>query len=254
MNSVVTEAQKQQFENEGYFVLDAVIPPDLLTILREACQKSIDKVEREMDAQGTDVIGLNRRNSRYFASGYDKHYPEAGAFLFSPLMADVCRETIGPDAFLFYEQYVVKAAEKGMAFSWHQDSGYVGYPHPPYLTCWCPLDDVSEENGTVYILPYDRAGTRTMVPHKMDPATNDKVGYFGDDPGIPVICPAGSIAVFASTVFHRSGFNRTPNMRRVYLAQYSPVVITTDDRSRPLNYATPFLGNGEIVAEPLADA
>lgn len=26
-------------------------------------------------------------------------------------------------------------------------------PHKPYLTCWCTLDDVSEENGTVYVLP-----------------------------------------------------------------------------------------------------
>jgi len=247
-DSVVSEANKLQFETEGYFVLDAVLPAEHLALLREACQKSIDVINREMDAKGTDVIGLNHRNSRYFASGYDKNYPEVGEFLFSPLMADLCRETIGPDAFLFYEQYVVKAAEKGMAFSWHQDSGYVGYPHPPYLTCWITLDDVSEENGTVYILPYDRAGTRTMVPHTPDPVTHDKVGYFGDDPGIPVICPAGSIAVFASTVFHRSGFNRTPHMRRVYLAQYSPVVITTDDGSRTLNYDTPFVKDGEIVA------
>ena len=46
-------------------------------------------------------------------------------------------------------------------FSWHQDSGYVKWydpttQHKPYVTCWCTLDDVSEENGTVYILPHSR--------------------------------------------------------------------------------------------------
>ena len=52
-----------------------------------------------------------------------------------------------------------------------------------------------------------RAGHEAKVKHVKDEATNDMVGYFGDDPGIPVIAPAGSIAVFSSTSFHRSGLN-----------------------------------------------
>ena len=40
------------------------------------------------------------------------------------------------------------------------------------------------------------------------------VGYFGDDPGDPVIVPAGSIACFSSTLFSRSGINATDRMRR----------------------------------------
>ncbi len=245
---VVTDAHKAQFERDGYFVLEGVIPSAHLELLRAACQKGIDAIEARMDEQKTDVMGLNVRNSRYFVSGVNKLYPEVREFVFSPLMAEVCEATIGPDAFLFYEQYVVKAAEKGMKFSWHQDSGYVGYEHRPYLTCWCTLDDVNEENGTVSILPYDRAGTRTMVPHSKDPLTNDLVGYFGDDPGIPVIAPAGSIAVFASTVFHSSGFNSTDKMRRIFLAQYSADVIHNADGTGVKNYAEPFLENGTVVA------
>ena len=73
--------------------------------------------------------------------------------------AEVCRATLGDTAYLFWEQYVVKGAEAGMKFSWHQDSGYVGYPdHKPYLTCWCALDDMSEENGTVYVMPFSQNG------------------------------------------------------------------------------------------------
>lgn len=230
MKSVVTDAQKAQFEKDGYFILEGVIPPAHLEILRSACQKGTDAIEARMDEQKTDVMGLNVRGSRYFVSGMNKLYPEVREFAFSPLMADVCHATLGPDAFLFYEQYVVKAAEKGMKFSWHQDSGYVGYPHHPYLTCWCTLDDVTVENGTVNILPYDRAGTREMVPHTQDPVSNDKVGYFGDDPGIPVIAPAGSIAVFS------------------FLAQYSAEVIRTEDGTGVKNHAEPFLKDGEIVA------
>jgi ectoine hydroxylase-related dioxygenase (phytanoyl-CoA dioxygenase family) len=80
------------------------------------------------------------------------------SFLFSELMAEVVRATLGETACLFNEQYVVKSAEKGLKFGWHQDSGFVAYPHWPYLSCWCALDDVTVENGTVYLLPYSRAG------------------------------------------------------------------------------------------------
>ena len=81
-------------------------------------------------------------------------------------MAGITQELLGDTILLVsFEQFVVKAAEKGGTFAWHQDSAYVSTPHAPYLTCWCTLDDVTEENGTVYMLPYGRAGTRDVLPH-----------------------------------------------------------------------------------------
>ena len=62
---------------------------------------------------------------------------------------------------------------------------------------------------------------RTFVHHIVEAGSNDKVGYFGDDPGVTVTCPAGSIAVFTSVNFHCSGANTTDRLRRVYLAQSS---------------------------------
>mgnify|MGYP001798179839 CR=1 FL=1 len=87
-------------------------------------------------------------------------------FLFSDLMANICRATIGDPAWLFWEQYVVKSADVGMKFAWHQDSGYLknmlpGYTKP-YLTCWCALDDVDEHNGTITVLPFSRAGPQEV--------------------------------------------------------------------------------------------
>ena len=149
--------------------------------------------------------------------------------------------------YLFDEQYVVKAAERGIRFGWHQDSGFIGYPHRPYLTCWIALDDVSEANGTVYLLPYARAGTRRVVEHVHDEATNDMVGYFGDDTGDPVSVPAGNIACFSSTLSHRSGPNTTDHVRRVCVAQYAREPILNEERSAPRHLADPLLVDGERV-------
>lgn len=186
------------------------------------------------------------RQPPFFVSLAQK--PKVREFIFSPLMADICRATVGDTAVLAFEQFVVKAAEKGMKFAWHQDSGYVQTPHKPYVTCWCTLDDVTEENGTVYVLPYDRAGTRERVEHVKDEKTNDLVGYFGDDLGVPIIVPAGSIAVFASTVFHRSGPNTTSGIRRIFLPQYSAAPVLGKD-GKPQYLAEPFLEEGKMVAQ-----
>jgi ectoine hydroxylase-related dioxygenase (phytanoyl-CoA dioxygenase family) len=239
---LVTEEQIRQYREEGYFILERIIPDKHLALLREECQRYIDEADAKMDEAGVDKMGLNHKGSRYFITAFKQdRNPRLAEFLFSPLMRALCDATLETSLpYLFVEQYVVKAAEKGMTFSWHQDSGYIGHDHPPYLTCWCTLDDVTEENGTVYLLPYSRAGGRDLVPHVKDPATNDKVGYFGDDPGIPVILPAGSIACFSSTVFHRSGFNTTDKMRRIYLAQYSAEPLLKADGSGPWNLAEPF--------------
>lgn len=243
----ITAQQKQQYQDEGYFILERAIPEDQLAILRGECQHFIDVINAELDAEGVAVKGINHRDKRYFIANRYKDSAKLRDFLFGELMAAVCKASVGPNAFLFVEQFVVKMAEVGMKFAWHQDSGYVGHPHTPYVSCWCALDDVSEENGTIYVLPYSRAGTRTMVKHTKEAGTNDMVGYFGDDPGVPVIVPAGSIVAFSSTLFHRSGANKTNRPRRSYLCQYSLEPILTKDGSKPWCAAVPFLKDGQNV-------
>lgn len=246
--SMITAEHIRDYEEKGYFVLESVIPQNHLAVLRSECDRYVGLLEAEMDRQSADVVGINHRSRRYFIANRYKDSPHLAKFIFSDLMAEICRATLGDTAYLFHEQFVVKAAEKGMKFAWHQDSGYVGHPHKPYLTCWCPLDDVTIENGTVYMLPYDRAGTRRMTQHMRESETNDQVGYFGEDPGEPVIVPAGSIACFSSVCFHRSGANTTQKIRRVYLPQYSSEIITHPDSDKPWGLAEPFLRAGMNVA------
>jgi ectoine hydroxylase-related dioxygenase (phytanoyl-CoA dioxygenase family) len=243
----ITTEHVRRFRDEGFFVLESVLPHTGLELLRSECQRFIDERDREMDRLGVDKLDLDHRGSRYFVHAYGKSR-DIERFVRSDFMVEIAKSALGDTVYLFNEQYVVKAAEHGMTFSWHQDSGFVEYEHRPYLTCWIALDDVTEANGTVYLLPYSRAGSRNVVEHIRDEETNDLVGYFGDDPGDPVIVPAGSIASFSSTVFHRSGSNTTDRMRRVYVAQYTAEPLLSEDRSRPRMLAQPLLVDGKQVS------
>lgn len=243
---IVTEQHQQQFKDDGYFILERCVPNEHLEMLRANCQFFIEEADAEMDAKGVDRLRINAKGKRYFVPQCYPKKPSMGRFIFSDLMAQICRATIGDEAFLFWNQYVVKGTDKDSSFSWHQDSGYVHHDCPMYLTCWVTLDDVTLENGTVFLLPYTQVGIRSVVTHIKDPRTNDMVGYFGKDPGLPVVVPAGSIACFSSYVFHRSGPNLTDKLRRIYLPQYAPVVINGLD-GKQWGQAVPFLKNGEIV-------
>jgi ectoine hydroxylase-related dioxygenase (phytanoyl-CoA dioxygenase family) len=245
----VSAAHAHRFRDEGYFVVESALVPTDLQALRGECQRFVDERDQEMTRLGVDALDLCHRGRRYFVHAYPKS-PPVRRFLFSDLMAHCARTALGDTAYLFNEQYVVKAAERGMTFGWHQDSGFVPYPHRPYLTCWIPLDDVTEANGTIYLLPYPRAGTRDVVEHRRDHETNDLIGYFGDDPGDPVIVPAGSIVCFSSTLLHRGGANATNCPRRVFIAQYSAEPILNEDRSGPRHLAEPLLIAGQHASSP----
>lgn len=248
---LVSPEQIEQYHDQGFCVIENAITPDQLADLRSECGRFIDIMHEEMDAAGTDTLGISHRNKRYFVAKHSEKSQKISNFLFSKNMAEVTQALLGENVYLFHEQYVVKAAEVGMKFSWHQDSGYVNYnngaPHKPYLSCWIPLDDVTIENGTVYILPFDRAGTKEIIPHLEEEGSNDKVGYFGDDPGDPVEVKAGSIVAFTSVTLHRSGPNTTDQMRRVYLAQYSSEPIRKADGSI-WGWAKPFVERSINIA------
>ena len=60
----ITQAQIDQYVQEGYFILESVIPENALEALRAECHRYIDIFEREMEAKGvtTDV----RRRSEFY--------------------------------------------------------------------------------------------------------------------------------------------------------------------------------------------
>jgi ectoine hydroxylase-related dioxygenase (phytanoyl-CoA dioxygenase family) len=245
---LITAQMLDQYRAEGYFVLESALSADELELLRSGAQYSIDRLDARMDAEGVDRLGINARGKRYFSAMVYRERPELRSFVLGPTMASICRSVLGPEAYLFWEQYVIKAADPDTAFAWHQDSGYVHEDHEPYLTCWIALDDVTEENGSVYLLPYSRSGIRSYVKH-IRAETGDEVCYFGSDPGMPVVVPAGSIVCFSSTVIHRSGPNLTDRLRRVYLAQYSSEVIMDKAGTKPWGSFEQLLADGRVIAD-----
>lgn len=244
------EHQSRQFAEDGYAVFEGALAGDALSLLRDECDAFVAREDARMDALGVDTIGITHRGKRYFANECQRVAPRLRQMLFSETMADVCRATIGDNAYFFFDQYVVKGPEGGLPFSWHQDSGYVvgngGPPdHAPYVTCWCPLDDATEENGTVRLMPGSHRNG--ILPHERQAGSNDLVGAPAEAEGIIVEAKAGNIVAFSSLLLHATGANRTDRPRRVYLAQYTPEAMLDPGTKQLRRNAIILVQNGEQV-------
>lgn len=247
---LIAEQLIEQFHNEGYLVLQSVISEQDLVELCAECQRYLDKQIADMERVGTETLGLSQKDKRYFLSSLHEESSFLEQFLFSDQMMDIIGSLIGDTAFLFLELFAVKWPRTGTPFAWHQDSGYLmGHPHKPFVALWCALDDMTEENGALYILPNGHIGSKGITEHVKDKRAGDLVGYHGDDPGLAMTVPRGSIIAIASTTFHRSGVNTTDAPRRAYLASYSPEEIRSKNGTL-WDRAVPFMKDGRRVHQP----
>ncbi len=221
------------FRRQGYCVLDTPLTRGELSSLRDAADQLLGE-PTEVDLRYHDI---ERGDDRRFLRLRHEDLPPVSEFLFGDRMRHLARAFTGGDAYLFVEQFVVKGPRTGAGFAWHQDSGYVGFAHEPYVSFWIALDDVTEENGCISILPRNIDRNRRIEEHVWDEYNKEKVGYRGPDPGTAIPCPAGTIVVFSSLTLHRSGPNTTDRPRRAYLCQYSPEPIIDPATGAPKHFA-----------------
>src|SRR5581483_3348964 len=76
-----------------------------------------------------------------------------------PKILDVVEALIGPDIKLFGEQLFMKPPG-GVEKPYHQDSPYFHIEPMALVSAWIALDDVTEENGCLKVIP----GSHTLGP------------------------------------------------------------------------------------------
>lgn len=225
------------FQQNGYAIFPGLLDADELETLGSVCDELLaEPPENDGGGQQHDI---NRGHDRRFLAHRHQDFPALAAFALGPSMRDFVSQFIGKKPHLFNEQFVVKGPETGAAFGWHQDSGYVGFDHAPYLSVWIAIDDATAENGPVFVLPRDLTKDASVVPHRWSEEAKELVGYEGPDPGVAAIVPAGSVVVFSSVTLHRSSTNTSDKPRRAYLAQYSEAPIVDPETGKPKTFATP---------------
>ena len=213
----VTEAQARAYDDDGFFVLEDALDPDLVARVTA----EIDPFEAALEDAIRQADG-----SRVFIAKADKltftvHLAQQSELLRdlagSELFADLCADIIGPDVRFYWDQAVYKKPAVDSTFPWHQDNGYAFIEPQQYLTCWIALTDATERNGCPRVVPgVHRRGT---LAHRF---TDDGFVCLDDPEGVVAVpARAGSIVVFSSLTPHCTGPNLTDEVRKSYILQYA---------------------------------
>ncbi|GLE11014.1 hypothetical protein PINS_up023306 [Pythium insidiosum] len=148
------------------------------------------------------------------------------------------------ELFFFNEHYVVKPPQSAVEFRWHRDDDeqLAMCVHrdrlAPYVSVWCALDDVTEDNGAMRFVSL--RAVSTAAESSSCELSDDTQSELERHASAPVLVRAGSVVVFLSSVWHCSARNDSSASRRAFYAQYSWEKITASPNdASPLSFAIP---------------
>jgi ectoine hydroxylase len=225
---VISEDQRESYWQNGYLLLEGIIPTQWLDRLRAATDEMVER-SRTLTASDS-VFDLEPNHSadaprlRRVTSPVDQH-PDYWAYARDSLLADVAADLVGPDVAFHHSKLNFKWARGGAEVKWHQDIQY--WPHTNYspLTFGTYLYDCGPEQGPLGVLPgshdgplydlYGDDGAWTGALSPRDAATLD-VGRT-----VYLEGPAGSVTVHNCRTAHHSAANESPIGRPLLLNVYS---------------------------------
>ena len=135
---------------------------------------------------------------------------------------DCVESLIGPHINLQHSKLNMKPPSVGSAVEWHQDMAYFPHTNDDLVTSLIYLDDATEKNGCLRVLPRHHT-------HFFDHATPDgkfagmitedlECGKFGQP--VSLEAPAGSLILMHCITPHSSHPNRSDQPRRTLIFEY----------------------------------
>ncbi|MCW3078647.1 phytanoyl-CoA dioxygenase family protein [Segetibacter sp.] len=170
--------------------------------------------------------------------------------LWNPAFVMAASQLLGDKPVRFWhDQIFYKPAKKGGVVAWHQDYSYWTRTKPvAHITCWCSLDDATEENGCLqYIAGSQRWGLlpKTHLAGDLhgirEFLTEEQQQQFDKAKHVPV--KAGEAIFHHSLTMHGSGENKSTRPRRAFVINaFADGVVSDSDE--PLLQGVPAVPKG----------
>jgi phytanoyl-CoA hydroxylase len=226
------EAERQQAERDGYFLVENLLSP-------EECRRYIERLEdyahgrrplppsvaiqREprvargelAAAPGEDVRKISGVAGRDDLPGDDLFR----ALVLKPEIVLRMQALMSPNLKLFRADVLMKPAAVGSAKGMHQDSPYWPIEPMALWSCWLPFDPATLENGCMMVIPGSHR--RGPLPHVR--VQDDYIipeEHYDAAEAIAVPMKPGTGLFFHSLLLHGTAENRSPMPRRAVTMSY----------------------------------
>ena len=226
---VLTETQRDFYQDQGYLLLEGFLDDDWLERLNRATAEFIEQ-SRALDESSTRILvepSHTREAPRLRRIPHTvAAHPDFETFGLAGPLIDIVEDLLGPDIRFHHSKLNFKWHSGGEAVEWHQDIQF--WPHSNYspLTIGVYLEDVTDDMGPMGIVRgshkrelftlASESGdwTGAINPTDLQRVDLDNVAWLTG--------PRGSVTVHSCRSIHGSKPNVSERMRPLLLHTYAP--------------------------------
>lgn len=229
----LSDAQQQQFTRDGIVVVENAISREQLQALRQQFAAWVQESRGHDRAYGeiadgrprfdlepghsSQAPGLRRVNA---PSEVSKAYFEV---MSNSTVTDMAAGLIGPDVRHHHNKINSKLPGTGTKVGWHQDFAYTPHSNTDLVTALLFLDDVTDDNGPLEVLPGSHKGPLYSLWHDgvFTGAVDEETAEACRAGAERCTGPAGSVCFMHTCVLHGSAPNHSEQPRTLFITVYA---------------------------------
>ena len=231
--AILSDEQMQFFEEQGYLLVEDAVSVQQLAALREQFATWVQESKSHQVAYGetldgrarfdlepghsADIPALRRINA---PTDISKDYYQV---MRNSLMTDCVADLIGPNVKFHHSKINSKLSGAATAVKWHQDFPFTPHSNDDLVTALLMVDEVTEENGPLQVLPGSHRGEIYELWHDgiFTGAVDDAVTRHCVDNAVTCTGKAGSVCLMHTRLLHGSSPNLSASPRTLFITVYS---------------------------------
>lgn len=217
----LTQQQRTDYGRDGFLLLKGLFEERAITMLRQSSKRDRKLDEHAFGRQ--DGEGGQVRLSLWNHPGQGIY----GAFARSQRVVSVAEQLLGDEPYHYHSKMIMKDAQVGGAWAWHQDYGYWyrnGVLTPNLVSAFIAVDRSTRQNGCLQVIRGSHLCGR--IDHQL---TGDQAGA---DPErveellkrmehVYIEMDPGDVLFFHSNLLHRSDRNQSDQPRWSMICCYN---------------------------------
>jgi ectoine hydroxylase-related dioxygenase (phytanoyl-CoA dioxygenase family) len=210
------------YRDSGYLAVNDVLSAAEMQELREVTDEFIDR-SRAITASD-EVFDLEPDHSAARPrlrrlKDPERQHEAYDRVLRNEKILGIVSQLVGESLCAFGSKLNIKESEGGSPVEWHQDWAFFPHTNDDSLALGVPLDDMSEENGCLMVVPGSHKGP--IFDHHQDGVFVGAVDPSGlEEHAVPIELRSGGISMHHVRTLHGSAPNLSPRPRRLLLFQY----------------------------------
>lgn len=228
---MLTEEQIEAFNRDGCITVENAVSPEQLNGMRAAFANWVEDSRKHERPYGEQADGrprfdlepghsAQRPGLRRVASPTELEDVFLDVLTGSQMIA-MLQDLIGPNLRLHHSKLNSKLPGTATTVKWHQDFTYDPHSNDDVVTCLVFLDDVTEANGPLRVVPGSHKGPLYSLRQngRFTGAIADEFTADLDSRAVAQMGKAGSACLMHSRVLHASSANASDRPRTLFIAE-----------------------------------